>query len=54
MNYVVLKGYAVAFDPLINYIDNGYGADTTNERTVRFWFARFRRGNYTLDNEPRR
>lgn len=34
-------------------INDTYGPSTTNERTVRFWFNRFRSGNFNLENEPR-
>lgn len=34
-------------------INDVYGVSTNNERTVRFWFARFRGGNFNLANEPR-
>ena len=32
---------------------NVYGANTTNQRTTCYWFARFRSGNFDLKNEPR-
>ena len=31
-----------------------FGEGTANERTVRFWFKRFRDWNFDLKNEPRR
>lgn len=34
-------------------INDVYGANTTNERTTRYWFTRFRSGNFDLKNEPR-
>ena len=34
-------------------INDVYGAGSANERTVRFWFQRFRSGNFDLHNEPR-
>jgi histone-lysine N-methyltransferase SETMAR len=30
-----------------------YGEDAVNERTCRKWFARFRAGNFYLDDAPR-
>ncbi|XP_045782284.1 histone-lysine N-methyltransferase SETMAR-like [Maniola jurtina] len=32
---------------------DAFGEGTANERTVRFWFKRFRDGNFDLKNEPR-
>ena len=34
-------------------INDVYGANTTNQRTTCYWFARFRSGNFDLKNEPR-
>ncbi|CAH2089379.1 unnamed protein product [Euphydryas editha] len=34
-------------------INVAFGEGTVNERTVRFWFKRFRDGNFDLKNEPR-
>ena len=34
-------------------INDVYGANTTNQRTTSYWFARFRSGNFDLKNEPR-
>ena len=34
-------------------INDVYGANTTNQRTTCYWFARFRSGNFELKNEPR-
>ncbi|XP_045454940.1 histone-lysine N-methyltransferase SETMAR-like [Melitaea cinxia] len=34
-------------------INDVYGANTTNDRTIRYLFARFRSGNFDLRNEPR-
>lgn len=34
-------------------INAAFGEGSTNERTVRFWFKRFRDGNFDLKNEPR-
>jgi histone-lysine N-methyltransferase SETMAR len=34
-------------------INKVFGADSTSDRTVRFWFDRFRSGNFNIDNEPR-
>lgn len=34
-------------------INDVYGVNTTNERTARFWFQRFRSGNFDLKNEAR-
>lgn len=30
-----------------------YGEDAVNERTCRKWFAKFRAGNFVLDDAPR-
>ncbi|XP_045452753.1 histone-lysine N-methyltransferase SETMAR-like [Melitaea cinxia] len=32
-------------------INDVYGANTTNDRTTRYWFARFRPGNFDVRNE---
>ena len=34
-------------------INDVYGANTTNQRTTWYWFARFRSGNFDMKNEPR-
>ncbi|XP_045449637.1 histone-lysine N-methyltransferase SETMAR-like [Melitaea cinxia] len=34
-------------------INDVYDANTTNDRTTRYWFARFCSGNFDLRNEPR-
>ncbi|XP_045445735.1 histone-lysine N-methyltransferase SETMAR-like [Melitaea cinxia] len=34
-------------------INDVYGANTTNDRTTRYWFAHFRSGYFDLRNEPR-
>lgn len=34
-------------------IKNVYGENCTNERTTRYWFSRFRSGNFDLKNEAR-
>jgi [histone H3]-lysine36 N-dimethyltransferase SETMAR len=35
------------------YINIAFGEGPANERTVRFWFKRFRDGNFDLKNESR-
>jgi [histone H3]-lysine36 N-dimethyltransferase SETMAR len=35
-------------------INVAFGEGSANERTVRFWFKRFRNGNFDLKDEPRR
>lgn len=49
MNYVVVCTNASGTWNIKNLCK----ADTTNERSVRFWFARSRSGNFKMDNEPR-
>lgn len=34
-------------------INNAYGEATAKENTVRYWFQRFRSGNFDLQNKPR-
>jgi [histone H3]-lysine36 N-dimethyltransferase SETMAR len=34
-------------------INFAFGPETTNERTVQWWFKKFRSGNYSLDDEER-
>ncbi|CAG9786402.1 unnamed protein product [Diatraea saccharalis] len=34
-------------------INDVYGANTTNERTTRYWFTHLRSGNFDLKSEPR-
>jgi [histone H3]-lysine36 N-dimethyltransferase SETMAR len=36
------------------YINIAFDEGSANERTMRFWFKRFRDGNFDLKNEPRR
>lgn len=36
-----------------HYINAVFGKDTADERTVRFWFNRFRCGKFDLKNKPR-
>ena len=34
-------------------INQAFGKDNVNERTVRRWFAKFRSGDFSLEDEPR-
>jgi [histone H3]-lysine36 N-dimethyltransferase SETMAR len=34
-------------------INHAFGEDTANERTTQRWFAKFRSGDMSLENEPR-
>lgn len=34
-------------------INQAFGNDSVNERTVQRWFAKFRSGDFSLENEPR-
>ena len=34
-------------------INMAFGNDSVNERTVRRWFAKFRSGDFSLEDEPR-
>ena len=33
-------------------INQAFGNDSANERTVRRWFAKFRSGDFNLEDEP--
>ena len=34
-------------------INQAFGNDSVNERSVRRWFAKFRSGDFSLEDEPR-
>ena len=34
-------------------ISNAFGEDASSERTVQYWFKKFKSGNTNLDNEER-
>ena len=37
----------------VRKINHAFGNDSVNERTVRHWFAKFRSGDFSLEDEPR-
>ncbi|XP_045454794.1 histone-lysine N-methyltransferase SETMAR-like [Melitaea cinxia] len=51
MEYEFRRGSKAA--EAARHINDVYGMNTTNDRTTRYWFARFRSGNFNLRNEPR-
>ena len=38
---------------IVQKINQALGNDSVNERTVRRWFAKFRSGDFSLEDEPR-
>ena len=34
-------------------INQAFGNDSVNERTIQGWFAKFRSGDFSLEDEPR-
>ena len=37
----------------VRKINQEFGNDSVNKRTVRCWFAKFRSGDFSLEDEPR-
>ena len=33
-------------------VNEKWGKDTTNKRTMRFWFTKFRAGGFSLKDDP--
>ena len=52
-NTTILLYYIFRAAKTAQKINQAFGNDSVNERTVRCWFAKFRSGDFSLEDEPR-